>query len=168
VDRIDKWIDLYNSPNPTISKRALAVLVTFDDPRVTPSLLQAFEDYYDQGFGRSIVQALKRRPSPTLVDQMMRYLDHPDPFRRAGACEVLGAFGDTRATPALVKRLADPHLRVRMDAAWALAHVRDSRAIDALKSRYIENPDDNINVRHAVYAALEALGAVDDLPLWFI
>ncbi len=167
MDRIDKWIHLYNSPNPTIRKRALAALVTFDDPRVTPLLLRAFEDDDDQEFGASIVRVLKRRTDPAVVERMLRYLDHPDPFRRAGACEVLGAYGDIRATPALVTCLADPHLRVRMDAAWALAHVRDPRAIGALRSRYIENPDDNINVRHAVYAALEALGAADDLALWF-
>lgn len=167
MDRVDKWIDFYRSSNLAIRARAVAALVTFDDPRVTPLLLEAFDEYYDQGYGASIVRALQRTKDPAVVERMMRHLDHPDPFRRAGACEVLGAVGDTRATPALIACLDDPHLRVRMDAAWALAHLRDVQAIDALERRYMEHPDDDINVRHAVRAALEALGAADGLHPWF-
>ncbi|HXV58852.1 MAG TPA: HEAT repeat domain-containing protein, partial [Gaiellaceae bacterium] len=54
------------------------------------------------------------------------------PWRRALACEVLGAFGSERSVPVLLERLRDRRLEVRTAAARALGAIRSGAAAPAL------------------------------------
>ena len=158
TSHIERWIQFYASPNPVVRERAVAALVNVHDPRVTPILLDAFEHYQEYP-GVDTVRAMQQSRDPALLESMLRFSAHPDAQIRAGACEVLGALADGRATPALVERLGDEDIWVRRAAGFALAALRDPAALEPLRQRYDDYPADDINVRVALHAALRALGS---------
>jgi hypothetical protein len=159
ADHVDQWLRFFANPNPAVQKRALPALLDSDDPRVISTLVDAFGEY---GGYRGLLEAVTRRRDPAIVEPMLGYLNHPDHFIRAAACEVLGVLGDKRATLPLTARLEDSHMVVRRGAAFALANLRDARAADALLRRWYEHPDENINVKMGLAAALKALGIAYD------
>ncbi|HET8627837.1 MAG TPA: HEAT repeat domain-containing protein [Thermomicrobiales bacterium] len=158
MSHIEHWMRLYSSANPVVRERALAALANAPDPRVTPVLLDAFEHYQEYP-GVDTVRAMQQSRDPALLEPMLRFSTHPDAQIRAGACEVLGALADRRATPALVERLGDEDIWVRRAAGFALAAVRDPAALEPLRQRYDGYPADDINVRVALHTALRALSA---------
>jgi hypothetical protein len=157
ADRVDQWIRFFLHPDRAVQLRVLHALVGIDDPRVTAALLESFPRY---GPYRGVVQALTRHRDPALVEPLLHHLTDPDLHVRAAACEALGILQDRRATPSLVARLDDTHLAVRSAAAFALADLRDPQSADALLRHWQERPEENINVRMGVRAALKAL----DIP----
>ncbi len=99
-----------------------------------------------------------RAADPELVQPMIAFLEHPEPWRRAGACEVLGALRDHAATVPLLRRLQDPHLWTRVAAARALAQLKDPCSAGPLMARYREARGEDVNLVWALESALEALG----------
>lgn len=162
VPHIERWIALYGSPNPVVRRRAVAALCKVADPRALPVLLDAFAR---EGWLETAV-ALKHSRSPALVEPLIRCLAAPDPWMRESACEILGALGDRRATAPLLELLHDDHIAVRRAAAFALGALGDPAAIGPLQRRYRDRPEDNINVRMGLFAALKALGAPPEVP-WY-
>jgi len=75
---------------------------------------------------------LARRFGPQTAPELIKHLDDPSLVIRAKACEALGASHTTAAGDALVARLDDVSLRVRLTAALALLDLRDPRGEAAL------------------------------------
>lgn len=77
------------------------------------------------------------------------------PWRRALACETLGAIGGERSVPVLVERLDDPRSEVRVAAARALGAIGSPAAAPGLSAVYLERRAVPTGV---AYDALRALG----------
>lgn len=68
-------------------------------------------------------------------DRLRTDLKSPDPMIRAKACERLGQLKDRNAVPLLIELLADTIAPVRLNAALALAKIKDEMAIPHLAQR---------------------------------
>jgi HEAT repeat protein len=77
------------------------------------------------------------------------------PWRRALACETLGAMGAERSVPVLLERIDDPRGEVRTAAARALGAIGSPAAAPALTAIFLERRSVPTGV---VYDALRALG----------
>ncbi|MGH3060776.1 MAG: HEAT repeat domain-containing protein, partial [Gaiellaceae bacterium] len=78
------------------------------------------------------------------------------PWRRALACETLGAIGAERSVPVLLERLDDPRGEVRVAAARALGAIGSPTAAESLASLFLERRAVPTGV---AYDALRSLGA---------
>ncbi len=74
----------------------------------------------------------------------------------------LGNSGDRSAVPALLEALSHEEPLVRGHAAWALGELKDSRAIEPLRSRLQQEPHDR--VREELEWALEVIPAAPRPP----
>jgi HEAT repeat protein len=81
------------------------------------------------------------------------------PWRRALACEVLGAFASERSVPVLLERLSDRRLEVRTAAARALGAIGSPAAAPALTTLFLERKGVPTGVAHDALRGLGALGA---------
>ena len=166
MPELSEWIKLYRSANPIVRKRALEALLKRNDPELCPLILNAFVEYYCQGFGAALERWLSAQKCPGALEAMISALKHNEPAIREGACSVLGSLGDRNATWPLVQALSDPHLMVRRQAAFALASLRDPESANAIKARYAVSRNDDINVRFALECALRELGVTfEEWPL---
>lgn len=77
------------------------------------------------------------------------------PWRRALACETLGAIGAERSVPVLLERLDDPRSEVRLAAARALGAIGSPTATESLTSLFLEQRAVPTGV---AYDALRSLG----------
>lgn len=154
MDRIEQLIQSYHSGKPAVKAKALSLILRQPDRRFTPVLLEAFREEVN----RPVIDALKRVADPELVSPLIALLDDPDPWRRAGACEVLGVLRDPAATLPLLARLRDPHPWTRVAAVRALAELKDPRAAEALRECYQEARGGDVNLVWGLEAALDALG----------
>jgi HEAT repeat protein len=82
-------------------------------------------------------------------------LAHPDV--RLAVAEVLGAIGDSSATPDLTAMLTVDDASARRAAALALARIRDPRAIEHLLAIAF---DEDLSVRDAAIEALDVFGTL--------
>jgi len=155
MDKIEKLIASYHSARPAVKAKALELILRETDRRLTPILLNAFREV---GGHKVIVLAMIRVADPDLIPPMIAFLAHPEPWRRAGACDVLGALRDPAATVPLLQRLKDPHPWTQAAAARALAHSKDPRSAEPLLERYLASRGEDLNVKWALEDALEALG----------
>jgi HEAT repeat protein len=78
------------------------------------------------------------------------------PWRRALACETLGAIGLERSVPVLVERLDDPRSEVRVAAARALGAIGSASAAPSLTTIFLERRAVPTGV---AYDALRSLGS---------
>ena len=88
------------------------------------------------------------QPSAETFEQLQRDLNHRVWEIRRNACEELGASGDPRAVPHLIRLLGDGVGAVRFSAAEALGKLGDRQAIPSLlgldgPSRYLVLAQDN-------------------------
>ena len=83
-----------------------------------------------------------------LTSRLARLEEHPEEFAKSpaelhslvaesvdlvvGLCHALAMIGDTRATPKLRQTLELSHRRLRTEAAFALASLKDDRGVEAL------------------------------------
>ncbi len=81
------------------------------------------------------------------------------PWRRALACDMLGAAGDERSVPFLLERLEDSRSEVRLAAVRALGRLGAPEAAAALTALYLERRAVSIGVSHAALKGLGRPGA---------
>lgn len=84
-------------------------------------------------------------------------------MKRAKACERLGQLKDKNAVPLLIELLADTIPLVRLNAALALAKIKDETALPHLAQRAEKEPQDE--VRMAMVRALADFGQGGIAPL---
>lgn len=107
------------------------------------------------GLRAQVVEALVRHGSG-VVALLLEQLGAEDLEVRQAAAVALGRIGDPRATPALVRALADPEVAV--PAAGALARIGDRTAFEGLLALL---GDADPAVRQAAVAALNSIGHPD-------
>lgn len=154
MDPIEQLLQSYYRGKPAVKAKALSLILRRADRRLTPVLLETFREEVS----RPVIDALKRVAGPELVSPLLALLEDPDPWRRAGACELLGALHDPAATLPLLGRLHDPHPWTRVAAVRALAELQDPRAAETLLECYRDARGGDVNLVWALETALDALG----------
>jgi HEAT repeat protein len=129
-----------------------------NDPRAVSELFEAtLQGDYDDEAAWDAVASLRLRATPEVLDVAMKYCDADDPKARARGLDVLAQLGAGKpdserpyvdeCVSMAIAQLNDESPLVVHSAAWALAHLRDDRAITTLIGmKHHANPD----VRHAV------------------
>jgi HEAT repeat protein len=149
------------------------------DPRSSEELFLASLDYDDDACydGDSppwmAVVALRLRGTREVFALANKYCESENPKARARGLDVLGQLGAGKpdagrpyrddCTSIAIQKLQDPEPGVVRSAAWALAHLRDDRAVLALISSKLHSDS---NVRHAVAVGLggsEQPGVIETL-----
>jgi HEAT repeat protein len=146
-------------------------LVSAIDPdRTTEELrpLIASMDRQERPVAAWLLRDLTRDADPRTIERVREILDETGaielaerstrrwmPWRRALACEMLGAIGAERSVPVLLERLDDNRGEVRMAAARALGAIGAPGAAGALTSVFLSRTAVPTGV---AYDALRALG----------
>jgi len=103
---------------------------------------------------------------PISIEQLMAELAHPDPNRRWDAVVALGAGGDRRAVPPLMKVL-EKDMKERTGIAMAiipaLGQLGDERAVPLLL-KALNKPDEDWLGREAAARALGDIGSAKAVP----
>jgi HEAT repeat protein len=122
-------------------------LGTYDPVHLGEELRPAFMrmDAAHRPVAAVLVTDLMRAASPAQAEQLRAALEESgivelgergtrrrSPWRRALACELLGAVGAQRSVPALLERLEDKRPEVRTAAVRALADIGSADALPAL------------------------------------
>jgi HEAT repeat protein len=119
--------------DPRIRRYLSMVLGTLGDRRATPLLLDGLNDHdTDNRLYALMALGELHDPASTPAVAAVAALDGERDIRKA-AFYALGAIGDSRAVPILVKGLDDETADVRWNAAVALARFGDRRALPALR-----------------------------------
>lgn len=108
--------------------RALAGFEQADE--TTPELVAALDDESSE-VRQAAAMALCHHPYPQAVSPLIKTLSDPDPMTANLASRALGLIG-TEATPALLDILKNGTGTAKMEAARALAEIKDPRAIPGL------------------------------------
>ncbi|MBW1787095.1 MAG: HEAT repeat domain-containing protein [Deltaproteobacteria bacterium] len=103
---------------------------------------------------------------PVSLEQLVEELEHPDSDRRWDAVNALGASGDKRAVPPLMKAL-EKDMKQRKGIAMAiipaLGHLKDERAVPLL-IKALNNLDEDWLGREAAAMALGDIGSTKAVP----
>jgi hypothetical protein len=181
ADRVGALIRLYGSTNPRVKVWAMRVMLTYycGDPRINPCLLDFITrgpDCWNDPDLREIIRwapntavdCLGRSGDPALVEPMLRLVAGKSAGQRVSACEVLGALGDARALPDLLRAAtADESSLVRREATVASGRIGDPRPAAALRDRYDAGPpEDDLDLRFQQWVALRAMGTQPDRKPW--
>jgi HEAT repeat protein len=108
--------------------RALAGFEQMDE--TVPELVAALDDE-STDVRQAAAMALCHHPHPQAISPLIRALSDPDPMTANLASRALGLIG-TEATPALLDTLKNGMGSAKMEAARALAEIKDPRAIPGL------------------------------------
>ena len=155
---LEQWLKLYKSENPVVRFRAAEGLLKRGDEVPLAVLLNIFDEFCNEGLGRSIEKVLSRRRDKELASEMISRLSSPDHSIREIVCEVLKSLEDRAATKPLLSLLKnDRYLMVRRAAAFALASLKDPASVSELKRQY-ELQKNDLNMELAIGCALEELG----------
>jgi quinoprotein glucose dehydrogenase len=127
---------------PGLSIRELKSLLDHPAPRVALRARQQLEGMRFQDSMETLLQVARRgnglsarlhglrgagavaRQDPVLLNELIPFLNDPEPVIRAAAATLLGEGSLTEAPPSLRRTLADEALPVRLAAAAALARLR--------------------------------------------
>jgi len=135
------------------------------DPKTNQSaaelFLKSFAGDYDAESAWDAVLALRLQGSDEVFELAMEYIRSAIPIHRARSLDVLAQLGAGKprserphfeaSVSTARKHLADSDPIVVQSAAWALAHLRDDRSIEALlEMKHCPDPD----VRHAIACGL--------------
>ena len=129
--------------------RALAALPAED---VVPLLLQALRNE-DASVRQCALLGLRQRPDGRAIPELVTALDDPDPLVRRLAGDALEVIG-SQAVPALLEVMASGSHPAQLEAARALAAIRDTRAVPAL----FEALDGSALLEHWASEGLERMG----------
>ena len=105
--------------------------------KAAPALMKAFEQYPEMEIKEYMIKCLSWTQDEAAWEFVKKHLDSENVVLRRRATYEINNFDDHRATPLLVKRLAeDADERVRVHACIALGVLDDKNAIEPLKKAY--------------------------------
>jgi HEAT repeat protein len=113
------------------------------------------------------ITALAKSKSPEAVTALIAFLGNPanKTADRAAAAGSLGKLGDPRAVEPLIGSLKEDNGQITMQAASALAELKDQRAVLPLKEAYqrwqIGQRENGITVTTVLLGVLQELGSTD-------
>jgi len=146
-------LELLESPSPDHRWWAVRALTALDEPAGWLGAVRGLEDP-DPSVRQCAALALRHRPLVEAVPGLSQALADPDRLTARLAADALGAVGSA-ATSALVRALISPSPAVRIEAARALADLRDKESIPAL---FAALDDPSTVVQYWVEEALERMG----------
>jgi HEAT repeat protein len=117
-------------PSWRVRKAAIKALEKADKNRLIPLLMKALRE--DHAGVRNAAMECLMNLGKEAIDPLCQVLSDPDKDLRIFAVNTLGAIGDPKAYPYLIKALTDPEKNVCHAAIDALAKVKDPRAVDPL------------------------------------
>jgi HEAT repeat protein len=117
--------------NQVTRVRILKALEKLEDPRATPSILEALDDCC-QEVRRTAMQALSWIGDERARPSFLEALRDDDFSCRFWAAIGLQKVGDESCLEELIKALRDPDEGVRYQAVYALAEIGDRRAVNPL------------------------------------
>jgi twitching motility protein PilT len=156
---IEPAIELLHDPDEDLRAAAIAVVSTFDDPRIVPATIGLLQDP-DWWIRIAAAETLGRSKDPRAVEPLMTALSDPDV--KWTAVEALGHIADPRALPALGRMLGDPLPNVRIEVMKALKHFRHPQVTQALSKIATGDPDRGVRIR--AVDVLEEIAARDHQP----
>jgi HEAT repeat protein len=146
-------VQLLDSPSRDHRWWAVRALAALDEPAGWLGAIRGLEDP-DPSVRQCAALALRHRPVVEAVPALCQALADPDRLTARLAADALGAVGPA-ATSALVRALISPSPAVRIEAARALADLRDRESIPAL---FAALDDPSTVVQYWVEEALERMG----------
>jgi HEAT repeat protein len=145
--------DLLANPDPDHRWWAVRALAELEHPRVPALLLIALNDP-EPAVRQCAALALRQRPSPEAVHDLVRALGDEDRLLAHLAGDALAAIGSP-AVESLIQVVEEgPHL-ARLEAARALARIGDTRSIPVLFNTFDQ---DSALVEYWANEALEKMG----------
>jgi HEAT repeat protein len=149
MPNIENWLKLYSSKNLEIKRRAGKELVKREDTPVK-ILLDIFKNLYTEGLGFPVIKRLSQIKTNFVFKQVIKFTNLENPWKRVGACEILGELGNLKATKEL-KRLVinDEHKMVRRAALFALGNLKPPSLKNEIYKITKEALKDDINVKMA-------------------
>jgi HEAT repeat protein len=173
MDRVDKWIALYNKADPTGKLRLLRTILSLTDHRLTPILLDFLhnwdailerDDGYHYGhyngyrYYRNFVKAVERSGDPALTDALIELAKHENASLRRHIYELLGYVKDKRVLKPLLNGLSDRETILRFVALNSLRinPTLNEKTIKGIKKkrRFLILPPVNSSEEHNVRWAL--------------
>ena len=148
---------------PGVRAAAATSLGAAPDNRAVAPLLGALRDRPSVAArAAAALGRIARGPAAgTATKPLIAALSYTSDQVRHAAAGALGAIGDRRAVPSLIRRLGDSHSAVRCAAAYALGRLKDPRARAALRAA-LAIPDDALRPR--VREALAKLQTATTAP----
>lgn len=147
-------IQMLASPDPDQrwwAVRGLARLPA--DPRLTPLFTQALQDL-NEGVRWAAALALRQRPSPQAVPELIGLLESADSLLRSLASDALTEIG-VPSVEALLEVMSHGSQAARLEALRALARIGDRRAIPVL---FAVLEEDSALMEHWAAEGLERMG----------
>lgn len=138
----------------------LEVVAVLAAPQGTPRLLDKLDRYAaDEKLSKrlpTVLTALQRVADPQSRARILPYLEHEEPYVRAGAARALVAPGDPSIADRLLEALRDKSPFVRFGVAAALEDLKPAGKTRPLLAR-LEVEDDS-STRGAIYRILASTG----------
>lgn len=161
MPKIQEWVRMYSSQNREVKLRTAYVLLQRAEESPLELLVEVLEEFCQDGLGANAEKALLKRRDAEVVSKMIALLESKDHFVREIACNVLGRFGDRRATPHLLRMIDDPYMMVRRAAGFSLAFLKDPLSLPELRNQCERHSQDDSNVIAALSCALQSLGETE-------
>lgn len=157
-------LDAYREADPDTKAMILLSLGLLGDASAAPLLREALNEP-DTDLLRRATVALGLVGDASDAARLRGLLRHTDSAVRARAAMALGLLGSP--APPLVDALADPSVRVRVWAAWAIGQTRDRARCTALeKAAGEKTPFDHVAYEHAASALGCAKTPTDPAGCW--
>lgn len=129
-DSLQALEELLHRPNSETRWWAARALAELDEPRAAELLVSALQDR-DPAVQQCAALGLRLRPLPGAIPALVDLLHAPQPLSARLAADALIAAG-ANATEALILVLENAQGTAQVEAARALAHIGDRRAIGPL------------------------------------
>ena len=134
---LDTLVEMAQDPIPGTANWAATLLVNYRDPRVLPILTDRLARTENSGMRQNLLNALMRIDDPRatrlLLDNLAVLAQDLDPLNANWAVELLARYGDARAMPALLERLATTDdIDIRHEILRTVLRIDDPRATQLL------------------------------------
>lgn len=130
-------LELLADPDPDVRSSALALVSSFDDPRVAPSAAHLLADA-DWWIVINAADVLGRLKETRAVPQLVAALQREE--ARWAVVEALGRIGGPHALNALAQLTQDPRPEIRIEALQALALSDDPAVLPVLQQSAERDP----------------------------
>ncbi len=131
-----------------IRRDAIEYLKPFDDPRKKDLFLNMLEDRAHMVIEK-LAEVMVSEPA-VYFDELIERLSMPNPVVQRNAIRILGAMGDTRATPAILPVLTSQNAGLRQVTCTTLGEIGDRRSIVSLMNT-LKDPVEDVALA-AAYA----------------
>ncbi|MBI4641397.1 MAG: HEAT repeat domain-containing protein [Candidatus Tectomicrobia bacterium] len=161
-DVVEALMQVAEDVDPELQREVIISLGRTGDPRAIAVVLKGLTSW-NQEVRMAAIDALEMLKVKEAVDPIIEVVKgEGNPFVVQRAIEVLGKFGDRRATEPLVRRLSDNDKQVRRVALETLAALGDKSVVGKVRPLIFEQGGD---LRREAVSTLKKLGDPDVVHL---